>query len=508
MLRQLLFVFVFIVIQSRALHAQSKPTYKEPYRPQFHFTPHHNWTNDPNGLVYYKGQYHLFYQYNPMGNTWGHMSWGHATSPDLVHWQPQALAIPEDDKNMIFSGSCVIDKNNTTGFAEKAGQIPMVAVYTAHIIPDKSKPDDYQQTQHIAYSLDDGKTWKKYEGNPVLDEHKKDFRDPKVFWYQPGKKWIMAAVLPHEHMVRFYGSPNLKNWSHLSDFGPAGDTNGIWECPDLLRVPVNGQPGKSKWVLINSQQTTMQYFVGEFDGTGFHNENPADTILRPDYGPDFYAAITYNNLPADHDPVLLGWANNWQYGQAIPTSPWRSAMSLPRTLRLKKAGKTWVLLEQPVKSLQELRGEPTAWEDKKIAGEEKFPARGQVLELSADLIPAHTATCGVRLAVANGQFITIGYDAASEKLFIDRSKSGNTTFDNAFAAWQYTTTRVPLQEGKLHLHIFFDKSIVEVFANDGATVLTAQLFPDSSHDGILFFSENGATKVPSAKVWPLSSAWK
>jgi len=487
---------------------QNKPTYKEPFRPQFHFTPHHNWMNDPNGLVYYKGEYHLFYQYNPMGNTWGHMSWGHAVSSDLVHWTPLPLAIPEDEKNMIFSGSCVVDKNNSSHFAEKPNQVPLVAVYTAHIIPDKSKIDDYQQNQHIAYSLDDGRTWKKYEGNPVLDLNKKDFRDPKVFWYGPTKKWIMATVLPHEHLVQFHSSVDLKSWTHESDFGPAGDTNDIWECPDLLQVPVNGQPGKSKWVLINSQQTTMQYFVGDFNGTRFQNENPSDTILRPDYGPDFYAAVTYNNLPAGHDPVLLGWANNWKYGQAIPTSPWRSAMSLPRTLRLQQLGKAWVLLQQPVKALQTLRGSVTEWKNRTVNGSAIFPAKGQVIELYAELVPAKNAHCGIRLAAGGGQSIIIGYEVAGSKLYIDRSKSGNTSFDNQFTAWQSASVRVPLQDGKLRLHIFLDKSIMEVFANDGNPVLTAQLFPATGHDGIEFFSENGATGVPTAKVWPIKSTWQ
>jgi fructan beta-fructosidase len=490
------------------LLAQNKPTYKEPYRPQYHFTPHHNWTNDPNGLVYHKGEYHLFYQYNPMGNTWGHMSWGHAVSRNLVNWQHLPLAIPEDDKNMIFSGSCVVDKNNTSGFAEKAGQIPLVAIYTAHIIADKSKPDDYLQNQHIAYSLDDGRTWTKYDGNPVLDLKKKDFRDPKVFWHAPSKKWVMAVVFPQEHIVQFYGSPDLKSWSHLSDFGPAGDVSAIWECPDLLQVPINGQPGKSKWVLINSQQYTMQYFVGEFDGTSFINETAADTILRPDYGPDFYAGITYNNMPTGQDPVLLGWANNWKYAQAIPTSPWRSAMSLPRSLRLKKAGNTWTLLQQPVKSLQALRGTVTEWKNKTVSKEAVFPAKGHVIELDAVLIPAQNANCGIRLATGGGQSVIIGYEAATQKLYIDRSNSGNTWFDNQFAATKYAATRVPLQEGKLRLHIFLDKSIVEVFANDGAIVLTTQVFPIAGRDGIEFFSENGSTRIPTARVWPLNSAWK
>lgn len=491
-----------------SLFAQNKPTYKEPYRPQFHFSPPHNWTNDPNGLVYYKGEYHLFYQYNPMGNTWGHMSWGHAVSKDLVHWQQLALAIPEDEKNMIFSGSCVVDKNNSSGFGQKPGQVPLVAIYTAHIIPDLSKPNDYLQNQHIAYSLDDGRTWTKYAGNPVLDLHKKDFRDPKVCWYAPGKKWIMVTVLPNEHKVQFHASPDLKTWSHLSDFGPAGDTNGIWECPDLLQVPIAVQTGKSKWVLMNSQQFTMQYFVGEFDGTAFHNENPADTILRPDYGPDFYAGITYNNLPPGQYPVLLGWANNWKYAQNIPTSPWRSAMSLPRSLRLKKAGNTWTLLQQPVTTLQSLRGPVTEWKNKSISSEEDFPARGQVIELDAELIPAKTAICGIKLSAGNGKYILIGYDAVNEKLYVDRSKTGNNYFDNQFGALSLSAAHVPLQAGKLRLHAFLDKSILEVYANDGATVLTTQLFPDPGLDGIVFFSEKGTTHIPSAKVWPLRSAWK
>ena len=489
------------------IFAQSTPTYKEPYRPHYHFSPHHNWTNDPNGLVYFKGEYHLFYQYNPMGDKWGHMSWAHSVSKDLVHWQALPLAIPEDEKNMIFSGSCVVDKNNTSGFAQKPGQTPMVAVYTAHIIPDKSKPDDYMQTQHIAYSLDDGRTWTKYAGNPVLDLHKKDFRDPKVFWYQPGKKWIMVTVLPNEHIMQFHSSPDLKTWTHLSDFGPAGDVSGIWECPDLLQVPINGQPGKFKWVLMNSQQFTMQYFVGDFDGAVFHNENPTDTILRPDYGPDFYAGITYNNLPPGEDPVLIGWANNWKYAQSIPTSPWRSAMSLPRSLRLKKAGNTWTLLQQPVKALQTLRGAPVEWKNKSISNEMAFPAKGQVLELDAELIPAKGVLCGIRLAASDGQGIIIKYDAAGQQLTIDRSKTGNINFDNQFAAVSSATARVPLQQGKLRLHAFLDKSILEVYTNDGASVLTTQLFSAANLDGIVFFSENGTTRVLSGRVWSLKSIW-
>src|SRR5690242_19860982 len=206
-------LFILPVIFFVNARGQDTTLYSEPFRPQYHFSPARNWTNDPNGLVYYKGEYHLFYQYNPYDKVWGHMSWAHAVSPDLVHWKSLPLAIPEDDKNMIFSGSCVIDEKNTSGFATKKGQVPFVAIYTAHIIPNKSNPDDYLQNQHIAYSLDNGRTWKKYSGNPVLDLHKKDFRDPFVFWNKQTKKWVMCVVLPHQHIVQFYGSPNLKKWT-------------------------------------------------------------------------------------------------------------------------------------------------------------------------------------------------------------------------------------------------------------------------------------------------------
>src|SRR5271154_2182428 len=243
-------LFFAAIAFSLSVSAQKKndSLYKEKYRPQFHFTPATNWTNDPNGLVYYKGEYHLFYQHNPFGNVWGHMSWGHAISKDLVHWKHLPIAIREENGVMIFSGSCVIDEKNTSGFATKPGQIPMVAIYTGHYISNNSKPDNYQQAQYIAFSLDDGITWKKYENNPVLDLHKKDFRDPCVFWYEPEKKWIMALVLPREHIVRFYSSQNLKEWKHISDFGPAGDTSDIWECPSLTKVPGENNPTKSKWV--------------------------------------------------------------------------------------------------------------------------------------------------------------------------------------------------------------------------------------------------------------------
>jgi levanase len=259
-------------------------TYTEPFRPQFHFTPAQNWMNDPNGLIYYKGEYHLFFQYNPSGNTWGNMSWGHAVSKDLVHWTQLPVAIPQDATQMIFSGSAVIDTNNTTGFG-KPGDPAMVAIYTSL---DKATG---KQSQALAYSTDDGRTFTKYAGNPVLDIGSTNFRDPKVFWYAPGNEWLLTAVLSDQHKVTFYSSPDLKNWKHLSDFGPAGATGGVWECPDLFPLPDPSNPNKQKWVLIVNLNpggiagvSGAQYFTGEFNGTTFTSDDkpyvaPAGTTL-------------------------------------------------------------------------------------------------------------------------------------------------------------------------------------------------------------------------------------
>lgn len=505
-MKKVFLVFFLSFFLSTTFFAQ-KNLYKEEYRPQFHFSPTKNWTNDPNGLVYFDGEYHLFNQYNPYGNKWGHMSWGHAVSTDLIHWKHLPIAIREENKIMIFSGSTVVDENNSSGFAKKSGEVSLVAIYTGHYIADSSKPDNYLQAQYIAYSLDKGMTWKKYENNPVLNLHKKDFRDPKVFWYAPQKKWIMLVVLPQEHIVQFYSSSDLKNWNHLSDFGPAGDINDIWECPDMLQVPVAGTPGMFKWVLLNSQQTTMQYFVGNFDGTNFINENLPNKILRPDYGPDYYAAVTYNHLPDHHPPILLGWANNWKYANDIPTFPWKSAMALPRSLSLKKINNEWLLIEQPVTSLKILRTNPVEIKNMDVTGRKKLDMTGQQFEMELVFSPEQNAVAGVRLAVGKSNFFVVGYDAAKEKLFIDRSGLANNSFNKNFAELsRYEAALAPVQK-EIKLHFFFDNSIVEVFANDGMVVMTAQLFPDVTDNGIELFSDNATTKFRSIKFWKIKSVW-
>ena len=279
-----------------AVAVAQTPAYSEAYRPQFHFTPAQNWMNDPNGMVYYQGEYHLFFQYNPFGDTWGHMSWGHAVSKDLVHWKQLPVAIPEQGDEMVFSGSAVVDYGNTSGFGTTENPA-MVAIYTA------ATPGN--QSQALAYSTDKGRTWTRYAGNPVLDIGSAEFRDPKVFWYAPENKWVMAVVMSVEHKVRLYSSKNLKDWTLMSDFGPANAVGGVWECPDLFPLAVDGDPAKTKWVMVVNLNpggiqggSAGQYFVGDFDGTRFRADDsgaytpPAGDVYADFEGADYGAWTT------------------------------------------------------------------------------------------------------------------------------------------------------------------------------------------------------------------------
>ncbi|TAL50462.1 MAG: glycoside hydrolase family 32 protein [Chitinophagaceae bacterium] len=475
--------------------------YKEKFRPQFHFTPAIHWANDPNGLVYYDGEYHLFYQFNPFGNVWGHMSWGHAVSKDLLHWQHLPLAIPEENGVMIFSGGCAVDKNNSSGFAEKPGQVPMVAIYTGHI-------EGANQSQHLAYSLDNGRTWKKYNKNPVLDLGLKDFRDPQVFWYELQKKWVMTVAVPLEKKVRFYNSSNLKEWKLVNSFGPAGDTTGIWECPDLFEVPVKDEPGKTKWVLMLSPAPYMQYFVGDFDGAVFKSETISAKIYRPDYGPDYYAAIVYKNLPSGSSPISIGWVNNWNYANDIPTTPWKSAMSLPRKLSIKKINNEWLLIQEPVDAVRTLRSSLLAQvKNSIIEKSNSLPVKTQQCEMEISFEPAKEAICGVRLATGNGHEVEIGYNNLSKTMYIDRSKTANRSFNKFFDSLSRYETNLLLKNNQLRLHIYFDKSIIEVFADDGEVVMTLQLFPDDADTSVEIFSDKGRSRIKDMKLWKLESVW-
>jgi fructan beta-fructosidase len=481
--------------------------YGERYRPQFHFSPQSNWTNDPCGLVFAFGDYHLFFQHNPFANVWGHMSWGHATSPDLVHWTRLPVAIPEDNKAAIFTGSSVVDTNNTSGLCASAHGGCIVSIYTGAA--------QNKQTQNLAVSQD-GRTWTKYPGNPVLDLGRNDTRDPKVFWHAPTKHWIMVIVLANEKKVRIFNSPDLKHWQALSDFGPQGATGGVWECPDLYRLPIQGKPNESRWILkigINpghvSGGSGEQYFVGKFDGTRFINESPSDQIRWLDYGRDCYCALTFNNEPADGPPHIIGWMNNWQYAGVAPTSPWRGAMTLPRSLSVWETQGALALAQQPVPALRALRREQFRYAGASEADLNRqlaaWPHRSQTFEMEVEIQPGGAQRIAWSLLQGENDETLIGFDTVTSELFVDRSKCANAHFSDKFPS--RTVAPLRLNHGVLRLHIFVDRSSVEVFAQDGRVAMTNLVFPNPSSTGLSLRTSGGKLESIRCSVWKLGSAW-
>ncbi len=484
--------------------AQEPPvTFHEPHRPQFHYTPQRNWMNDPNGLVFLDGEYHLFHQYNPLGDTWGHMSWAHAVSRDLMHWEHLPVALAEENGVMIFSGSAVVDHRNTSGFG-KDGKPPLVAIYTGHT--------PAEQTQHIAYSTDKGRTWTKFAGNPVINENLKDFRDPKVIWHEPGKQWVMVVSLSDQRRMRFYGSKDLKSWQTLGEFGGEGSIEGIWECPDLFELPIaktdGSDSGRKRWVLVvnigggtPAGGSGVQYFVGDFDGKTFKNDNPKDVKLWADYGPDFYAAQSFSDMPAaDGRRVWMGWMSNWRYAHVEPTKPWRTAQSLPRELMLVETPGGIRLAQKPVRELEKLRAE--------MLSPPQFADAGQQMELHVTFPSNATATVRVH---DDGEHATlIGHDARRREMFVDRTKSRpGAPFHKGFPA-RYTAPIAPDNDGKIRLQVMVDRSSVEVFGNGGLSVITATTF---APDGARGLTVNDATDTEgkpapvAVRVWRLKSIW-
>lgn len=467
--------------------------------------------NDPNGPIFYEGEYHIFYQHNPFDNEWGHMSWGHAVSRDLVHWRNLPVAIPERNGIMIFSGSTVADLHNSSGFCKGVDHAScLVAIYTGHSTD--------LQTQNLAFSNDRGRSWTPYDGNPVIDLHLADFRDPKVFWYAPDHRWIMVAALPPQHKVRFFGSTDLKHWIALSDFGPAGAVGGVWECPDLFELPVEGQPGQTRWVLsVNLNPGGVaggsgdQYFVGRFDGTNFQNQNPPETVLWADYGMDFYASTSFSNLTLrDGARVWIGWLDNWEYAGAAPTNPWRGALTIPRALKLRSVDHGLQLVQQPVDQLRTLRREHVAIADQGVDAAnqslQKHGAKGEALEIQAEIDPGDADEFGFRLRKGATEETLVGVDLAKSELFVDRSRSGDGGFSRRFAGRQ--TSPLELNQGQpVRLQIFVDRSSVEVFANAGETVISDLIFPSASSQRIEFYSRTGQPRIRTVDVWKLASAW-
>ncbi|MDN0054113.1 GH32 C-terminal domain-containing protein [Bacteroides caecigallinarum] len=471
----------------------------EKYRPSYHHTPAYGWMNDPNGMFYKDGVYHLYFQYNPYGSMWGNMHWGHSTSTDLVNWKNEGVAIAPDAIGTIFSGSCVVDHNNTSGFGEGA----VVAFYTSA----KPTPWGDCQTQSMAYSLDNGKTFIKYENNPILTSSEKDFRDPKVFWYAPKEHWVMMLAVG-QHM-EIYSSKNLKDWTKESEFGEGhGCHGGVWECPDLVELPVEGTKEK-KWVLICNINpggpfggSATQYFVGDFDGSTFTNNYPEETKWM-DYGKDHYATVTWNNAP-DGRCIAIGWMSNWQYANNVPTLQYRSANTIARDLSLFKQNGSVFLKSEPCKEMVEARKDGRQIKAVNVAKAETISLSTQsgngAYEVELSINPGKSKEVSFTLSNGKGEKVLMTYDVVKKTFAIDRTKSGEVSFSNDFPA----VTEITLSKSKeLKLRLFVDKSSIEAFVDNGKFVMTNCVFPSAPYDMITFESDGNRYKVKNINIYQI-----
>ena len=460
----------------------SKPSgqsnYNETYRPQIHFTPAINWMNDPNGMVYADGQYHLFYQYNPQGNDWGYMSWGHAISTDLVHWTEQAVAMTRDELGDIFSGSAVIDKDNTAGFGANA----MVALYTS--------ASDVQQ-QSIAYSTDGGKNFIRYTGNPVIRNNDDNLRDPKVFWHEETKQWVMALAKGRKMGVEFYTSPDLKNWTHQSTFFKelSGRPGIQWECPDLIRMD-------NKWALLVSVNpggpvlgSGTMYFVGDFDGKTFKAEDLSYPLWL-DYGMDNYAGVTWSNT--GDRKVMIGWMNNWQYAGYVPCTPWRSAMTLPRELKLIEYDGKPLLANTVIGEIDKIA------EDWQTAGANLDVKDAYQLRITFSL----DNNASITLSNSSDEKYVLDVNASARTLTAHRtSVTGQTSFNGTFSV---PSMQAPLyvNGNTVTLDLFVDQSSVEVFTQNGSMSMTNLVFPKSIYNRLTITGTTNEAKVRRLKrIW-------
>lgn len=493
------------------------------YRPVYHHTPLYGWMNDPNGMVYKDGEYHLYFQYNPYGSKWGNMHWGHSVSTDLIHWNHLKPAIARDTLGHIFSGSTVVDKNNTAGYGDNA----LIALYT-------SASDEHGQIQCMAYSTDDGRTYTKYEKNPVLlpFDGLKDFRDPKVFWYEPDKKWVMIVSADKE--MRFYASQNLKDWEYMSAFGKGyGAQPNQFECPDFIQLPVDGDKNKMKWVmLVNINPGCMfggsatEYFVGDFDGKEFICDTKPETVKWLDYGKDHYAAVCISNT--GERIISIPWMSNWQYANVTPIRQYRGANGLPRELSLyTKDGQIYVAADV-VKEVEALRKDTRSFDPITVKDEYKIdeivPQTDGAYELEMDITPNTSGVAGFDLMNAKGEVAKIYLDMKSGKLVMDRTASGlvafgeksephaketddhrktmSVNYQNDFALG--TWAPLSLCEGKTyHLNVFVDKCSVEIFVDGGRIAMTNLVFPTEPYNTLRFYTEGGEAQVSNMKVYKL-----
>lgn len=504
------------------------------YRPSYHFTPLYGWMNDPNGMVYKDGEYHLYFQYNPYGSKWGNMHWGHAVSRDLVHWEHLDPAIARDTMGHIFSGSSVVDKNNTAGYGKNA----IIAIYTNNSVA-------HDEVQCIAYSTDNGRTFTKYEGNPVLRpfDGLKDFRDPKVFWYEKNKSWYMIVSADKE--TRFYKSKNLKQWTYVSAFGKGmGQQPCQYECPDFFQLPVNGDKKNMKWVMTMNINpgcifggSATEYFVGDFDGKKFTCPDAQD-VKWLDYGKDHYATVTFSNTG---DRVLaITWMSNWEYANITPFKQNRGANGLPRELKLYEKDGKYYLSEDAAPEVKALRkathdlGNETVEDTKDMKG--AAANMDGAFEIEADVTPSANGIAGIEISNNKRERTMIYFDMKNGKVVMDRTESGLTDFgknsvphdielawdkqreqegkqparienainyknDFALATWG----PLNLCEGKTyHVDIFVDKSSVELFVDGGRIAMTNLVFPVAPYENIKLYTKGGKAEFNNIKLHKLA----
>lgn len=475
-------------------------TNREKFRPLYHHTPVYGWMNDPNGMFYKDGVYHLYFQHNPYGSTWGNLSWGHSTSTDLVNWKFEGDPVMPDAWGMIFSGSSVVDHDNTAGFGEGA----VIAFYTSA----KPSPWGDVQMQSMAYSTDNGKTFTKYENNPIVTSEKRDFRDPKVFWYAPGKHWVM--ILAGGQEMDIYSSKNLKDWKYESSFGAKqGAHGGVWECPDLVELPVEGTKEK-RWVLICNINpggpfggSAAQYFVGTFDGKKFVNEAPTQTKWM-DWGKDHYATVTFSNAP-DGRCIALGWMSNWQYANNVPTLQYRSANTIARDLTLYRSGEELYLKSTPSAEIKKARTDKVSVPSFRVSGQYEvkslLPTNEGAYEIEMTLNNAGASKITFSLLNDNGEKVTMYYDVLRKQFAMDRSESGEVSFSKDFPA--LTVAPVEDTKGDIRLRLFVDRSSVEAFGEDGKFAMTNLVFPSAPYNRMVFDSGTGKFTVKSLTVYKL-----
>jgi fructan beta-fructosidase len=489
--------------------------YAEKYRPQFHFSPETGWMNDPNGLVFLDGEYHLFYQYYPDSTVWGPMHWGHAVSKDLVHWTHLQVALYPDSLGYIFSGSAVVDSGNTSGFGS-SNNPAIIAVFTYHNPKLEQSGSAGYQSQGIAYSTDKGRTWIKYSENPVLpNPGKKDFRDPKVFWHKETGKWIM--ILAVSDRIHLYSSPDLRSWTFESEFGVnAGAHGGVWECPDLFPLSV-AENGATKWIMLVSINpggpnggSATQYFTGSFDGHAFIPDTAIERWI--DWGTDNYAGVTWSGIPGtDGRRLFLGWMSNWNYATVVPTDVWRSAMTLPRELSLVSENGNYSLVSEPIKEIDALRigsgllSGKESKEGSKIISMENPGLNQCELNFEFKIGKEFNDTLKIVLENKAGEKYVAGYSGIARQFFVDRTRSGISSFSERFASVAKASYEA---SETLKIRMFIDAASAELFVDNGKIVMTTIFFAEQSYSKLNVFTGSGKIIPARVEFYKLASIWR